>query len=112
MIGSDDRDVIPVELANGRTALVEIVGGGGQEKVAARRPKLAQAVQDLKDISVGIVQAFEDLQVTKTTIEFGVSFGIESGQLSVLLAKASADANLTVTIELGDSAERANRTVS
>ena len=39
------------------------------------------------------------LHPTKATLEFGCSIGVESGQLTALLVKGSANANLKVSLE-------------
>jgi hypothetical protein len=91
---------VPVTLASGRRAVISAVDLGGEERVSSRVPDLASVLDSVKEMCHEVANAMDALPGKRVNVEFGVAFGMESGQLITLLAKASLQASLKVSIEL------------
>jgi hypothetical protein len=55
--------------------------------------------EGIKKIAEAMKGQFSKLGVSKTSLEFGISFSIESGQIISLITKGVAACNLKVTLE-------------
>jgi hypothetical protein len=99
-----DDSLVAVTLPSGRRAMVSATGLGGEEQVSATIPSFSAVLDTVREMCTGVVHAIDNIPGKKVTAEFGLSFGMESGQLVTLFAKASANASLKITIELSSSA--------
>jgi hypothetical protein len=95
--------VIPVQLDD-RTFYVEARPlGGGDEEVAGRLLKFDGFTETLSKVANAVTDAVQaglnKVKPDKVTVEFGCEVGTESGQLTAILLKGTAKANLKVTME-------------
>jgi NTP-dependent ternary system trypsin peptidase co-occuring protein len=97
----DDRELVPVELGDDRTVLVEVRrGSSGEEDVSALGRLPWDDIGDSIDAVTGKVQAaLARAKPRRATVEFGLDIGLESGQLTSVLVKGSGSATLTITLE-------------
>jgi hypothetical protein len=98
----DGRELVPVELGDGRTVLVEVRTGSesAEEDVSALGKLPWDDVEESIDaITKRIQAAVQRAKPRKATVEFGLDIGIEAGQLTSLLVKGSGAATLTITLE-------------
>lgn len=100
---SPGAHVIPVEF-EGRTLYVEARPvGGGDEEVAGRLLKFEGFTETLGKVANSVTDAVQagltKVKPAKVTVEFGCEVGVESGQLTAILVKGTAKANLKVTME-------------
>ena len=95
---------VPVEI-DGRTLFVEAVPVGEQEdqEVAARLLGFAEFTDSLGALTGSVTDAvlsgLRKVKPAKVAVEFGCEVGVESGQLTAILVKGTAKANLKVTLE-------------
>lgn len=97
-----ESSLVPVALPSGRRALVSAISFGGEEPVAARVPNFSEVLDNVREMCHAVTEAIDKIPGKKINVEFGLAFGIESGQLVTLLAKASVNASLKVSIELSN----------
>lgn len=96
-------EVVKAVLPSGVSLSVETSILGGEEDVSA-----AQLLQfaDFSDAIGGLAEltkaAVAQVRPQKTTIEFGLELGLESGKLSAILVKGTGKANFKVTLEWGE----------
>jgi hypothetical protein len=60
---------------------------------------LNEALAPIGEVAALLRQRLQPLQPVKTTVEFGVSFAVESGTLTTVVFESDAEASLTVTLE-------------
>jgi hypothetical protein len=95
---------VPVEI-DGRTLFVEVVPVGDQEdqEVAAKLLGFADFTDSLGALTGSVTDAvlsgMRKIKPAKVAVEFGCEVGVESGQLTAILVKGTAKANLKVTLE-------------
>lgn len=103
---------VPLELANGAVVMVEttVIGEVGEEEedltgeevesdVSSNYQYLKQATDAIEGIADTLKQSLEKIQPTKASVEFGLEFGYESGQITAMIVKGGGKANLKVTLE-------------
>ncbi len=100
---------IPVQLENGAFMRVEatVIGsniqvGDGEEiesEVGASIQSLKEVTDAIEGIAGSVVESLKKFKPSKSSIEFGVEFGYESGQLTALIVKGTGKANLKITME-------------
>ncbi|MGW4060007.1 CU044_2847 family protein [Amycolatopsis sp. NPDC004747] len=95
---------VPVEI-DGRTLFVEVVPVGEQEdqEVASRLLGFADFTASLGALTSSVTDAVlsgaRKVKPAKVAVEFGCEVGVESGQLTAILVKGTAKANVKVTLE-------------
>ena len=53
-----------------------------------------------------VVTAVQKVAPTKASVEFGIEVAVEPGKVTALWVKGSGKANLKITLEWADSAEK------
>jgi NTP-dependent ternary system trypsin peptidase co-occuring protein len=99
---SDDatrREVVAVELEDGSVAYVE-ARVLDEERLVSSVPKaMSKALKNVRAISTELVSALEAIGPKRATLEIGIEFAVESGELTALLVSGSAKSNVTITLE-------------
>lgn len=100
---------IPVQLENGALIRVEatVIGSNIQvgeveeieSDVGASIQSLKEVTDAIEGIAGSVVESLKKFKPSKSSIEFGVEFGYESGQLTALIVKGTGKANLKITME-------------
>jgi hypothetical protein len=99
MKDSDHTEWQPLDLGGGATAYLEVTPRGRQEVGALDMIPFDQVVQTLTRIAQGLGTAVEAVRPSKASIEIGVEFGLEAGQVVALIARGTGKANLKITLE-------------
>jgi hypothetical protein len=89
----------PLDLGGGATAYLEVTPRGRQEVGVLDRIPFDQVVQTLTRIAQGLDAAVDAVKPSKASIEIGIEFGLEAGQVVALIARGTGKANLKVTLE-------------
>jgi hypothetical protein len=89
----------PVELSSGAVIYVETVPLGGEEDVAFEVLQLQSVMETIEDVANQFAVSLERIRPNKASVELGVDFGVEAGQLTALIVKGSGNASLKVTLE-------------
>jgi hypothetical protein len=94
-------DIVPFELADGKTIHVSVTQLGGEEKVSLSKKLFSfdEVTSSIESIANSLAKTIDKVTPQKASIEFGLEVAIESGNLTALLTKGSATANLVVTLE-------------
>lgn len=105
--------IIPVELPNGTVIKVEatpvdkspqegqpfIPGEEVESDVSFNIKPLKDVTDAIEGIADAIKESLDKVKPTKASVEFGLEFGYESGQLTALIVKGTSKANLKITLE-------------
>jgi len=109
---ADQTKFVPLELGNGAVVMVEttVIGEVAEEEedltgeevesdVSSNYQYLKQATDAIEGIAATLKQSLEKIQPTKASVEFGLEFGYESGQITAMIVKGGGKANLKITLE-------------
>lgn len=100
-------EIIPVILQNGSEVMVEVTVLGGEEQVGLRENITFDSItKHIEAMADQLLMAVKAVKPTKATIEFGVEFGLESGQITSFLVKGTGNANVKITLEWEDQAKK------
>lgn len=93
---------VPI-LEGGRIFYVEALVLDEEEEVAARTFELEDFAGSIsavaETVSDSITSALRKVQPGKVTVEFGCEIGVGAGNLTAILVKGAAKANVKVTVE-------------
>ncbi len=112
---TSERKFIPVKLDNGVeikveattiSQLVEETEGETGEivegEVSLSTQYLQQATEAIEGIARTVKKSIDKIQPTKASVQFGLEFGYESGQITAMIVKGRGKANLHITLEWED----------
>jgi len=84
-----------VETSTGQTELGEEV----ESDVSLNIRPLKEVADAITGIAESIKGAIDAVKPTKASVEFGIEFGYEAGQLTAVIVKGSGKANLKISLE-------------
>lgn len=88
---------------------LEVLDRGGREEVGLLDGiPLQQITAMLGELADHLGSTLRRARPTKASIELGVEFGLENGQLVALIARGSGKANLKITMEWQQSGPQAS----
>jgi hypothetical protein len=92
-------ETIAAKMSDGTTIYVRATVMGANEDIGLGTKSFQDVGRTIQSLAREIVQALEAVQPQKTTVEFGIEAGLESGNLVAILAKGTGNASLKVTLE-------------
>ena len=98
----DRTEVIPVSFEDGTVIQIQAtVLGGMEEDVASTRRGFAfkNVMKPIKKIAGEVADLVNEIKPDKASVQLGFEVATSEGQLTALLVKGTATANLTVTFE-------------
>jgi Trypsin-co-occurring domain 1 len=83
-----------------RQIYLEVLDRGGRQEVGILDSiPFEQVIELIGEIAQGIGNTLDKAKPTKASVELGVEFGLENGQLVGLIARGSGKANLKISLE-------------
>jgi hypothetical protein len=98
-VNEENTSIVTAQLPDGSTIQIETSQVRGEEKVAAKSFDFGQVATSIQSIVDVLKNSLDKAKAKKTTVEFGIEIGAESGQLTALIVKGSGKANLKITLE-------------
>jgi hypothetical protein len=98
-MGQDDTQIVSAKLPDGTTIRIQAVRTTREQLVGIPSYDLEAFLAGMRTLSHTIVATLKDIAPDRAEVEFGVNVGIETGQLTSLLAKGASGANLKITLE-------------
>ena len=97
----ESTDIIPVKFEDGTEIYILATMIGGEEPVSTKEDGLSfdNVTKPIKRIAREIAKVIKDVQPNKATVTLGFEVATSEGQLTALLVKGTATANLAVTLE-------------
>jgi hypothetical protein len=93
-------DIVPVRFEDGTIIQVQATLLGGEEEVAFKYGLLFENVtKPIKKIASEVAKLVREIQPDKASVQLGFEVATSEGQLTALLVKGTATANLTLTLE-------------
>ena len=85
---------------NDRQIYLEVLDRGGRQEVGILDAiPFEQVIEIMGEVAQGIGNTLGKAKPTKASVELGVEFGLENGQLVGLIARGSGKANLKISLE-------------
>jgi hypothetical protein len=75
--------------------------GGGERQVAGGAPSLSGALVAIEDFAAGFRRAVQAVAPRRATVEFSMSFAMQSGRVIALFVDGRAEGSVKVTLEWG-----------
>ncbi|HEY4387042.1 MAG TPA: CU044_2847 family protein [Ktedonobacteraceae bacterium] len=93
---------VRIPLENGSVIYIETEHASGEEKVGIfHTTSFKEVTGAIEGIADALVATFKKVKPSGASVEFGVDVGIESGHLTTLLVKGTANATLKITLTWG-----------
>jgi len=89
---------IPITLDDGSTVLLE-VERIGETPVSAKGFSAAEAFAPVASLSKHVAEIAKAVSPDEFSVEFGVSFSMETGKLTAVLVKGSGEGNIKLTLK-------------
>jgi hypothetical protein len=87
-----------VSLPDGNFVMVEARCLDPEQKVGYKLPSFTEIAGTITSITTVLASAINKAKPHTASIEFGVEIAVESGQLTALIVKGGAKANLKITL--------------
>jgi hypothetical protein len=98
---ADTRRVIKALTPEGTPIALPVVVIGGEQQVAGKVPSLADALGAVEQFAEGFKNAVLKVAPSKATVEFGMTFALQSGVLTAMFVDGKAEGSVNVTLEWG-----------
>ena len=97
----NQTDIIRVSFEDGTVLHIQVTMFGGMEKVGAKEGGMYfdKVTKSIRNIGSEIAKVIKDVQPNKATVSLVLEVATSQGQLTALLVKGTATANLAVTRE-------------
>jgi hypothetical protein len=92
-------EIVPVRLEDGTVTYVEARVLDEERQVSSIPKAMSTALKSVRAMSSELVKALEAIGPKRATLEIGIEFALESGELTALLVNGSGSSNVTITLE-------------
>lgn len=93
-----------VVLPNGKTAYFEVTpASGSYESVASGILTFDGVMDAIEGVATALADTMQKLKPKSASVEFGVELAAKEGRLLALFVQGEGKANLTVTLEWGET---------
>ncbi len=98
---AERTDIIPIRLDKETVIQIQATVLGGDEDVSAPKDgfPFECVAKPIKKISAEIAKIIREIQPDKASVALGFEVATSEGQLTALLVKGTATANISVTLE-------------
>jgi len=100
-VASDYTVLQKVDLGGGTVVTFEARGLDGEQRTSTKLPSFNDVALTITSLAHSLSGAIAAAKPQKASVEFGVEVAVESGQLTALIVKGGAKANLKITLTWG-----------
>lgn len=93
---------VKVTLANGTTVIVQAQSVGGEASVGIKSVPFDRIVGAVEGVAQSLTQVWEKAKPNRATVEFGVDFAWDTGELLAMFVDGSTTASMKITLEWGE----------
>jgi uncharacterized protein YoxC len=90
---------VKVTLANGTTAIVQVQSVAGEAPVSIKSVPFEKVAKAVEGVTQSLTEVWEKTKPSKATVEFGVDFAWDTGELLAMFVDGSASASMKITLE-------------
>jgi hypothetical protein len=95
---------VKVTLDNGTTIYVQARVVKGEEDIVSLSASFEKVTQAIEGIAQSLTAAWEKAKPSRASVEFGVEFAYEAGQVLAMFVDGSTTASMKITLEWGQAA--------
>ena len=95
---------VKVTLDNGTVIYVQARVVKGEEDIASLSASFEKVTQAIEGIAQSLTAAWEKAKPRRASVEFGIEFAYEAGQVLAMFVDSSTTASMKVTLEWGKPA--------
>ncbi len=95
---------VKVTLDNGTAIYVQAQVVKGEEDIASLSASFEKVTQAIEGIAQSLTTAWEKAKPSRASVEFGIEFAYEAGQVLAMFVDGSTTASMKVTLEWGQAA--------
>lgn len=92
---------VKVTLDNGTVIYVQARMVKGEEDIASLSASFEKVTQAIESIAHSLTTAWEKAKPSRASVEFGIEFAYEAGQVLAMFVEGSTAASMKVTLEWG-----------
>jgi len=93
---------IKVTLANGTTVIVQAQSVAGEAPVGIKSVPFEKIASAVEGITQSLTEVWEKARPSRATVEFGVDFAWDTGELLAMFVDGSTTASMKITLEWGE----------
>jgi uncharacterized protein YoxC len=94
---------VKVTLANGTTVIVQAQSLAGEAPVGIKSVPFEKIVGAVEGVTQSLTKVWEKAKPSRATVEFGVDFAWDTGELLAMFVDGSTTASMKITLEWGES---------
>ncbi len=94
--------MVRATLADGTTIYVQAKAVHGEEDIASITASFQKVTKAIEDIAQSLTAAWEKAKPRRASVEFGVEFAYESGEVLAMFVDGSTSASMKITLEWGE----------
>lgn len=98
--------IVKVTLANGTPIYIQAKTFGSEEDIALKLPKFEQVTKAIEGVAESLSAAWDKAKPSKASVEFGVEFVWESGEVLAIFVDGSTTASMKITLEWSGSSSQ------
>lgn len=95
--------MIKAALSENTTIYVQAQQVRGEEDVVSITASFQKVTQAIEDVAESLTAAWEKAKPSKASVEFGIDFAYESGEVLAMFVNGSATASIKITLEWSES---------
>jgi hypothetical protein len=99
------RKIVKTKLADGTVIYIQAttVGSSSEQDVAHKLPSFTQVTQALESMAGTLTAIWDKTKPTSASVEFGLEFVWDSGEVLAWFVDSSATASMKITLEWNQS---------
>ncbi len=97
---------VKVTLDNGTVIYVQARVVKGEEDIVSLSASFEKVTQAIEGIAQSLTTAWEKAKPSRASVEFGIEFAYEAGQVLAMFVDGSTTASMKVTLEWGQAASQ------
>ncbi len=95
--------LVKAALTDNTTIYVQAQVVRGEEDIASITATFQKVTQAIENVAQSLTAAWEKAKPSKASVEFGIDFAYESGEVMAMFVNGSATASIKITLEWGES---------
>ena len=97
-------EIVPLQISEDKVVQVQVTVPDGEQDIGIREDILAtfgEVTDAIEEISRAIASSIEKVRPQRASVQFGLAFTVQEGNLTALLVQGSGTASVTITLEWG-----------
>ncbi|MBA2679817.1 MAG: hypothetical protein H0U76_15650 [Ktedonobacteraceae bacterium] len=94
--------LIKTQLTDGTIIYVQATATGGEKDVVSAPATFKQVTQAIEDIAQSLTQVWNKVGPSSASVELGVDFAYDSGEVLAMFLSSSASASMKITLNWGE----------